>query len=78
MFVLQSRGIAHADERKIKPIPIDIDINVSSEVGLRYCPFCGCQLDPLLQRSPQAFEKLADEHEALLVPVQPAAPGAAR
>lgn len=63
-FRLQSRGIAFEDEKKIGPMPgaPDMKINVSCEVGLQYCPFCGRRLQDLVKASPKAFEELADKH----------------
>mgnify|MGYP005858191645 CR=1 FL=1 len=63
-FRLQSRGIAFDDEKRIGPMPgaPDMQINVSCEVGLQYCPFCGCKLLDLAKASPKAFEVLAEKH----------------
>jgi len=64
-FLLQSRGIALEDVSKIRPTPSapDIKINVSSEVGLQYCPTCGRRLQELVEASPEAFDDLAEEHK---------------
>lgn len=68
VFVLQSRGIAFDDEGKLGPMPVgpDLKINVSCTTGLRYCPVCGRRLQELLEASPQAFLKLAEEHKKFL------------
>jgi hypothetical protein len=60
-LMLQSRGIAFNDEPKLRPVPMDLDINVSCSVGLRFCPFCGRNLEELVKASPRPFEKLADD-----------------
>jgi hypothetical protein len=65
-FVLQSRGVAFHDEGKLKPIPIDIIINVSTIMGLRFCPFCGRNLETLVHDSPDFFKELAREHKKFL------------
>lgn len=63
-FRLQSRGIAFDDEKKIVPMPgvPDMKINVSCEIGLQYCPFCGRKLLDLVKASPKAFDELAGKH----------------
>jgi len=68
VFVQQSRGIAFEDEGKIRPMPSapDIKINVSCTTGLRYCPACGRRLQELIEASPRAFQKLAEEHKKFL------------
>lgn len=63
-FRLQSRGIAFEDESKIRPMPeMDMKINVSSEMGLQYCPACGRKLQDLVNTSPKDFEELAKKHK---------------
>jgi hypothetical protein len=62
-LLLQSRGIAFADEPKIRPMAIDLSISVSCSVGLRYCPFCGRSLDELVAASSSEFARLANDHE---------------
>jgi hypothetical protein len=66
-FRLQSRGIADQDIDKIRPMPgsPDIKINLASETGLQYCPFCGRRLQELIDAAPQAFYQLAQEHRHL-------------
>ena len=66
MFLFQSRGIALEDVGKIRPNPSapDMKINVSSETGLQYCPWCGRRLQELIEASPEAFEELAREHKS--------------
>jgi hypothetical protein len=68
VFVLQSRGIAFDDERRIGPMPgaPDIKLNVSCTTGLRYCPVCGRRLQELIEASPRAFLKLAEQHKEFL------------
>ena len=65
-FFVQSRGIAVCDEVNIKPIPIDIKINVSAEIGLRYCPTCGRNLADLVEDFPDHFKELAKEHDKFI------------
>ncbi len=65
-FLLQSRGVAFVDEQKLKPIPIDVKINISAEVGLQFCPTCGRNLDELVQEAPDYFSKLAEDHAKYL------------
>lgn len=63
-FWLQSRGIAFADEKKISPVPSapDMQINVSCEIGLQFCPFCGRKLVELVSAAPEAYAALASKH----------------
>lgn len=63
-FRLQSRGIAFADENKIRSTfgAPDLNINVSCETGLLYCPFCGQELQCLVNTSQKAFIELAKNH----------------
>jgi hypothetical protein len=65
VFLLQSRGIAFEDVSKVHPTPgaPDIKINVSSEVGLQYCPMCGRRLQEMIEASPQVFGDLAAKHK---------------
>lgn len=65
MFLLQSRGIALEDVKSVQlnPFPLDIKINVSSEIGLQYCPWCGRRIQDLIEASPEAFEALAEKHK---------------
>jgi hypothetical protein len=63
MFLLQSRGIAFEDEGKLRPMPIDISIRVSCDVGLQFCPFCGRRLQELVKASPEAFKELVEKHK---------------
>ena len=65
IFFIQSRGIAFEDVGKIRPIPIDIKINVASDVGMQYCPFCGRKLQELVIASPEFFDDLAENHKKL-------------
>ncbi len=62
-FLLQSRGIAFDDESKIHPMPVEININVSCEIGLQFCPFCGRRLQELIKAAPKAFDDLAEKHK---------------
>lgn len=67
-FRLQSRGIAFEDQDKLKAVPNspDIKINISSVVGLKFCPWCGRKLEELVKASPVTFEELADIHMKML------------
>lgn len=62
-FILQSRGIDFSDEDRVELDPPIVDINISFDVGLRYCPFCGRRLSELAGSSPKGFEELARVHE---------------
>ena len=58
-FVLQSRGLAFGDEAKWKPVQIEVNINVSAEIGLQFCPFCGRTLKELVNEQPDVRQHLA-------------------
>ena len=62
-FYLQSRGISFDDLPKMKPINIDVIINVSAEIGLRFCPFCGHRLSDMARKDRDLFVSLAHLHE---------------
>jgi hypothetical protein len=64
-FLLQSRGIAHADQGRVAP-GFPVTINISSETGLRFCPWCGTRLQDLVEASPACFEQLAEKHITLI------------
>jgi len=68
-FYLQSRGIAFDDEKKIVPMPSapDVKINVSCEIGLLFCPFCGRKLQDLVKMAQNEFELLAEKHKSFYV-----------
>jgi hypothetical protein len=67
-FMFQSRGIAFVDESRwiAGPDYIDIVINVSTHVGLKFCPFCGRKLKELTQDSPSLFLALAKNQHQLI------------
>jgi hypothetical protein len=68
-FLLQSRGVSLEDEAKLrarsggKLFDVDVTINLSAQLGIRYCPFCGRRLEELLHENREFFQKLAQEHE---------------
>src|SRR5687768_8699981 len=69
-FLLQSRGVAYEDVPKLRPMPIDIHINVAQDVGLGYCPWCGRRLQELVTKNPDGFADLATRHEKFIaVPI---------
>jgi hypothetical protein len=64
-FVLQSRGVAYADEGNLRPMPIPVNVNIACSVGLSYCPYCGTRLQQLVESAPHFFGRLAEKHEKL-------------
>jgi len=65
-FFLQSRGVAFGDEMALRPIPADVTVNISSEICVQYCPFCGCWLQDLTDRNRGFYMNIAQEHAKLL------------
>ena len=65
-FLLQSRGLAFGDESKIVPVPVDVKVNISAEIGLRYCPSCGFNLEDLVRQNLSYFHDLAKQHKRFL------------
>ncbi|TWT61735.1 hypothetical protein Pan54_24720 [Rubinisphaera italica] len=65
-FLHQSRGVAFEDESKLKPAEMDVVINISAEVGMRYCPTCGRLLEKLVVEHRDFYSNLAKEHEKYL------------
>lgn len=61
-LLLQSRGVSYDDQSKLQPMDIDITINLSAEVGMRYCPTCGRLIEDLVAENPEFFQELAKEH----------------
>lgn len=66
-FTLQSRGVAFDDEDNLRAFPDapDIKINISSESGLRFCPFCGRRLQDLIDVHPEEFRDIAEQHKKM-------------
>ena len=62
-LLLQSRGVSFDDQTKLRPADVDVTLNVSAEIGMRYCPFCGRLLEELISDNREHFRKLAKEHE---------------
>ena len=62
-FNLQSRGVADRDVAALK-YPT-VDINIATNTGLEYCPFCGTKLELLILRNHKIFEALAEKHRTL-------------
>lgn len=65
-FLLQSRGLSFDDKSKLKPAPVDVVINLSAEIGMKYCPFCGRLLEELINEHPKFFRNLSKKHEKYL------------
>ena len=62
-FSLQSRGVKFGDESKMQPPSVDVMLNLSCSIGIRFCPFCGEELQKVVKRTPKYFEILAEFHE---------------
>ena len=65
-FVIQSRGVAYRDEPKLKACPIDISINVSSEISVHFCPYCGHRLSELVEQNLEFFQGIVNDHSPFL------------
>lgn len=65
-FFIQSRGFSFGDEEKLSGIDIEVKINVSAEIGIRHCPFCGKQLQEMANENLPYFVDLAEKHEMYL------------
>ncbi len=67
-FFMQSRGFPFGDEKKFSAVDINVDvkINVSAEIGIRYCPFCGRLLEEMVNDNLSFFVDLAKQHEVYL------------
>ena len=64
-LVLQSRGVDVADQTKLVALPIPAIVNIATDVGIRYCPWCGRELADLIAHAPQVHAELARQHETL-------------
>jgi len=65
-LLLQSRGVSFDDQTKLRPADVDVKVNLSAEIGMRYCPFCGRLLEQLINDHREYYRKLAMEHEKLM------------
>jgi hypothetical protein len=64
-FSLQSRGVSAVDISAIGVAPVDL--NVASEYGIQFCPFCGFELDLLARRNLEEVRSLEEKHRRLMV-----------
>jgi hypothetical protein len=67
-FNLQSRAVTKDTETLLSqepiPLPIEGNICLSVNIGLKFCPFCGTALQTLISGSTQRrFEALAEKHK---------------
>jgi len=66
-FVLQSRGVSHADEALLgNDVKRPYSTNISATWGITYCPWCGYSLTKLMDEHPDDFDRLAHSHQLLL------------
>jgi hypothetical protein len=67
-FVLQSRGVSFDDEPRLKGVAgfINVNMNISADRGIRFCPFCGRKLEDLAKESPEYYIGLAIQHKRIL------------
>jgi Zn ribbon nucleic-acid-binding protein len=63
-FIAQSRGVAFSDEG-IMPA-IGVAVNISSEVPIGFCPFCGTNLESFIEAYSREFEALSKQHEQFI------------
>jgi hypothetical protein len=67
-FSIQSRAVSieHQDwVLSLKP-PLPGTFNVSCNIGMRYCPFCGTKLETLINsKNKKSFEELAEKHRQI-------------
>jgi hypothetical protein len=64
--MLQSRGVAFDDEPKLHAQATEVYINIAYTTGIKYCPWCAQPLSELIRRSPDTFNRLAEEHSKYL------------
>ena len=65
-FVIQMRAVSFADEPKLpqEPQPLMPEhLTISASMIIRYCPFCGKNLEDLIATDAQTIKKLADKHK---------------
>jgi hypothetical protein len=75
-FSLQGRAVSKEDELFLThnpsptPLPIKGNMSLSANIGLNYCPFCGRDLQALINPSTKKrFEALAEEHKKIDQPL---------
>ncbi len=64
-FFLQARMCDRIDESRMTNIPKGCEVpkplTVAMQVGLKYCPFCGSNLGPLIANYKDEFDEFADK-----------------
>ncbi len=65
-LLLQSRGLSFDDQSKLTPADVEVMINLSAEIGMRHCPFCGRLIEELVDENREFFVELSQKHEKYL------------
>jgi hypothetical protein len=68
-FCLQSRGCdyEHAKLLEGKNLGIDRQINVATQIAIKYCPFCGTKLEDWLFHNRTEAQKLINRSEQFIL-----------
>jgi hypothetical protein len=57
---IQSRGVSFDDELKIEGMAASIcDINISTDVAIQYCPFCGTDFRVWLRKNRELASQIS-------------------
>jgi hypothetical protein len=70
LFSLQGRAVTKDVETFLSqnptPLPFEGNMDISANIGLSYCPFCGTKLQTLITSSTKKrFEALAEKHKEI-------------
>ena len=69
-FLLQSRGVNFDERNHLEEIAgfshYNLLLNLVSDVGFRFCPFCGKELQIFAKTSRTNFDNLAKQHKRFL------------
>jgi len=75
-FRLQTRAFDAATEAseiaRRRSLPVEYrgnaKIALHAQIGMRFCPFCGTDLQELIRANEPAFDELSARHAGLLLP----------
>jgi hypothetical protein len=64
-FCLQGRAVDESMMRRLGIEGSRAHLILMTEIGIRFCPFCGVSLEKWIQGAPEVFETLIKAHQRL-------------
>jgi hypothetical protein len=64
-FLIQSRGVDKKVSESLPKLPVAI--NICNEMVIRFCPFCGIDLNDWIENNAEHFESLANDQRSLVL-----------